>query len=155
MINIGSMFKLRNSGGGKKQCPDNGLMLSVHSGGEGRKALCISIGIDLMKSARFTAGERVTLDFDCPKSEVTIRKTTPSEKCVSWALSASGVTADKAKGQTLACVIKFQTTPQMLVAFGMEDATAPYIAPIALAGQHGITFPLRKQWNTVMNARQS
>lgn len=151
MQNIGEVFGLGRRGG-QRLLSDDGIMMSVTNSGEKRqRALSIAIGRGVMDACRWVIGDRVTIDIDCAKSELTIRRVIPSDKSVvSWALCMRAGGKNAPKGVLAAATVKLQSTPLMLNAFGMEDATGPYIPDVVITGSHGVTFAMRKQW-TVKN----
>ena len=152
MKNIGEMFELGCRGGGKKKLPNDGVLVSVTGKDPERKSLSIAVGIDVMKACRWVIGDRATIDLDCAKSELTLRRVIPSDKSVvSWALAAraGGKSSLIPQGTTGAATIKLQSTPLMLKALGMDDATEAYVPEIVVTGAHGVTFPMRKQWTVI------
>jgi len=152
MQNIGDVFKLRaNMGGrgGHRLLPPDGIMMSVCKPGKGDRqpALSIAVGKEVMSACRWVIGDRVTIDMECSKSELTLRRVLPSDRSVvSWSLTMRAGGKNAPKGVTEAATVKLQSTPLMISAFGMEDATAPYVPEVVVTGAQGVTFSMRKPW---------
>jgi hypothetical protein len=151
MQNIGDVFGLGHRGGPARKLPTDGIMMSVGKAGSGRQALSIGVGVDLMKACRWVTGDRVTIDMDCAKSELTLRRVLPTDKSVvSWALCSRGGTAGEPKGVMVSATVKLQSTPLMLKALGLDDITESYVPDVTITSERGVTFAMRKQW-TVIN----
>lgn len=152
MKNIGELFDLSRRGGSQRILPDDGVMMSVTtSARHGDKAIAIGIGQLVMKACRWVIGDRITIDMDCAKSELTLRRIMPSDKSVvSWSLATRSGNKNSPKGVSVAATIKFRSTPVMIQALGLEDITAPYVPEVVITGAHGVTFAMRKPW-TVWN----
>jgi hypothetical protein len=146
--NIGELFNLRKYLGTGGLLPRDGIMMSVGSAGRDRKCLMIGIGEGLMKAARWVTGDRVTLDLDAAESTLTLRRVVPGTDTVSWKLSNRNG-GDCVDGKIASSTLKLTATPLMLSAFGIDDATEPYIPKEITTSEKGITFPLRKQWAVV------
>ena len=154
MKNIGELFDFSGQGGHRILPPD-GVVVCNQSAGSGRRALSIAIGKELMAMCRWVTGDRVTLDLDAVKSELTIRRVATTDKqVVSWMLSNRAGAKGAAKGITGATTLKITATPMMLSAFGMEDENTPYIPTPVITGASGITFALKKPWTVISRQEQ-
>lgn len=150
MQNIGDMFGLGHRGGSAKKLPKDGVMLTVTGKDPNKKSLSIAVGLDVMKACRWVIGDRATIDMDCAKSELTLRRVLPADKSVvSWALTTRAGGKGALKGVMCAATIKLQSSPLMLKALGMDDATAAYVPDMVVTGEHGVTFSMRKQWTVI------
>jgi len=150
MKNIGEMFELGHGRGNNAILPPDGVMMANQSAGNGRRAITIAISKGVMDACRYVTGDRATVDMDCVKSEITVRRVLPTDKTViSWMLSARSGNKNSPKGQRAAATMKITATPIMMQAFGMEDAKTPYIPSPVITGPEGITFPMRKPWTVV------
>jgi len=151
--NIGDLFQVSHRGGHKGTgaiLPPCGVMLTVGKGSRGRKTLVFGLGEKLMQQQRWVTGDRLTIDLDCERSEITLRRVPESvSDVVSWKLTTrnGGKSQD---GLIAAATLKLTATPIMLQAFGMDDAEAPYVPEDVVSGDNGTTFAMRKKW-TVHN----
>lgn len=146
MPNIAELFKVGRVGGNSRT-PFNGVVMNVHRNG----SLAFFIGAGLLQDSRWMGGDAVTIDMDCARSELTIRRIPPTDKTtVRWRLS----TGRRKDGLQTSARFTLKTTPLMLKALGMEDADEPYAPETVITEERGITFPMRKQWTVHNHPRQ-
>jgi len=149
MKNISDIIDVNKRGNnGSIKCDNDHIAMTIHTQKDSTKTICVVVGRNIMKSMRWVSGDRVTVDFDCERSRILIRRVLASDKDVaSWMLSARNGTHGKRRhGQTCRTCFSLAASEMTLKAFGVEDLDDAYVPNLVTITTDGVLVPLRKPW---------